>query len=90
MNERRMKKSPAENVMRAENEASALPERSPFYDTTSATLPDLEPSFRGAPTGRANARPMTGSARTRNDGLTNKKEARLRGPRSLWLTLNVG
>jgi hypothetical protein len=56
MNER-MKKSPAENVMRAENEASALPERSPFYDTTSATLPDLEPSFRGAPDDRLRANP---------------------------------
>jgi hypothetical protein len=36
-------------MMRAENRASALPERWLFYDTTSATLPDLpqSTSFRG-------------------------------------------
>jgi hypothetical protein len=61
MNER-MKKSPAENVMRAENEASALPERSPFYDTTSATLPDLPQSavFPGRANGSRECAPDDG------------------------------
>src|SRR3979409_516491 len=54
MNERRMKKSPAEKVTRAENQESAItPARSLLYDTTSAAVPDFavrhsRPLFCGA------------------------------------------
>jgi hypothetical protein len=75
-----MKKSPAENVMRAENEASALPERSPFYDTTSATLPDLEPSFRAEPTWSRADKQKRGPLAGASLALVNAEG---------WLTLNV-
>jgi hypothetical protein len=39
---------------------------------------DRNKSFRGAPTGRANARPMTGSARTRNPRIPRCAIAHLR------------